>query len=166
MSPAQIQQLIDYNYWSNARITSAAQYAPEEELYRMTTLSMKTIHSTLVHIMAAENLWRLRCLAGDMPTELARPEATPSLGSLMDAWQVEEEAMRAFVASRSEEDLVANLTYRNTKGQEFHQQLWQLLTHVVLHGMQHRAEVAHLLTELGCSPGDIDFIVYLREQEK
>ena len=37
---------------------------------------------------------------------------------------------------------------------------WQVLYHVVLHGMQHHAEIAALLTDQGLSPGDIDFIFY------
>ena len=162
MHPADMQQLIDYNYWANARILAAAQCAPEAELYRETTLSWKTIHGTLVHTMSAENIWRTRCQDGGAPTQLAQPEATPALASLMEAWQVEETAMRAYVATLSEEDLATNLTYSNLSGRAYSQPLGQLLTHVVMHGMQHRAEVAHLLTELGCSPGDIDFIMYLR----
>ena len=37
---------------------------------------------------------------------------------------------------------------------------WRILSHVVLHGMQHSAEIAELLTLKGQSPGDIDFIFY------
>jgi hypothetical protein len=29
--------------------------------------------------------------------------------------------------------------------------------------MQHRSEAAHMLTEYGQSPGDIDFTLFLRE---
>ena len=37
---------------------------------------------------------------------------------------------------------------------------WKVLYHVVLHGMQHHAEIAEQLTRAGESPGDIDFIFY------
>ena len=37
-----------------------------------------------------------------------------------------------------------------------------IFTQMVLHGMQHRSECAVILTNLGHSPGNIDYIVYLR----
>jgi uncharacterized damage-inducible protein DinB len=37
------------------------------------------------------------------------------------------------------------------------------MAHLVNHGTQHRSEAAAMLTEYGYSPGDIDFIIYLRE---
>jgi uncharacterized damage-inducible protein DinB len=38
-----------------------------------------------------------------------------------------------------------------------------MMAHVVNHGTQHRAEAAALLTDYGCSPGDVDMIYFLDE---
>jgi uncharacterized damage-inducible protein DinB len=37
---------------------------------------------------------------------------------------------------------------------------WRVLQHLVLHGMQHHAELAQLLTAVDRSPGDLDFIFF------
>ena len=37
------------------------------------------------------------------------------------------------------------------------------MQHVIYHGMQHRSEVAMLLTDLGESPGWLDFLIYLQD---
>ena len=55
------------------------------------------------------------------------------------------------------------IKYSTTDGKRYKTKLKDILTHVTFHGMQHRAEIAAILTEFGHSPGNIDYIVYLRE---
>ena len=38
--------------------------------------------------------------------------------------------------------------------------VWYYLVHLVTHSQQHRSEAAQLLTQLGQSPGDLDFLEY------
>ena len=72
--------------------------------------------------------------------------------------------MRAFLVALKDDDLNQVVRYTSTKGKPFENTLWHLLLHVVNHGTQHRSEAAILLTEYGASPGDLDFILFLREQ--
>ena len=154
--------LLEYNYWATSRVLETAQRASEDELHRTTSPSWQTIHDTLVHTMDAERIWRLRCQGESASVRLADPSDYPTLADLREQWAVEEQAMSAYVEGLSEADLSGVLRYQNTKGVPFEQTLWQILAHIINHGTQHRAEAAHLLTELGYSPGDVDFIVFLR----
>ena len=41
--------------------------------------------------------------------------------------------------------------------------LWHILLHVAIHTVQHRAEAAQILTQIGQSPGDLDFDEYIED---
>lgn len=162
MHQTDIVTLYDYNYWATRRIVTAAAQLTAAEFTAPTALSWGSVRDVLAHMLAAEWIWRVRCQEGSAPDRLLDPAAFPTLGALLARWAEEEAAMRAYVAGLDDEALNRPLTYRNTAGQPFTMPLWQILAHVVNHGTQHRAEVAHVLTGHGYSPGDVDLIVYLR----
>jgi uncharacterized damage-inducible protein DinB len=70
-----------------------------------------------------------------------------------------------FIAALTDDDLNRTIRYKTTQGGAMANVLWQLMAHVVNHGTQHRSEAAMLLTGCGCSPGDLDLIVFLRESQ-
>ena len=69
--------------------------------------------------------------------------------------------MRTYLAGLSDDDLTSHLRYTVDNGEKRDRILWHCLVHVVNHGTQHRSEAAAILTSFNCSPGDLDFTVFL-----
>ena len=158
-----LQLLYEYNYWATARILTAAAPLDQEQYVAAGTGSHGSLCDTLAHMLAAEMTWRRRC-QGISPTSLPTGADFPTLATPRQTWQEEEAAMRGYLATLDDADLDATVHYRTTKGAPQQNLLWQLLTHVVNHGTQHRAEAAMMLSSLGHSPGDIDIILFLRQR--
>lgn len=165
MRKSDIQLLLGYNYWATHLILDKASQLAPEQYYAPENVSYGSLHGTLVHIMAAEYAWLGRCKGNPSPVTLLTPEQIKTYDELVARWQQEEAAMRAFLDSLTDDDLDKRIHYTR-QGKEYSNILWQILSHVVTHGMQHRAECAMLLTNYGYSPGDIDLIVYVRLQEQ
>ncbi len=166
MKTNEIVQLYEYKAWADARIlATAAGLSTAQFLEPVARLSHGSLRGTLVHILATEIVWRLRCQEGISPTALPAEGAFPTLEALVDRWQAEEDAMRAFLGSLDDEDLDRAVRYTTTKGIPHENTLWTLLVHVVNHGTQFRGEAAVVLTGYGQSPGDLDLIFFLREHK-
>jgi uncharacterized damage-inducible protein DinB len=162
MNVADLMTLYEYNYWANERILTAAANLTPEQFVMVSDLSWGSIRNVLTHTLGAEWIWRVRCQEGRSPSEMPDPEQFPTLDVLTARWAEEETAMRGYLASLDQEVLSQQLAYVSTSGRPFTGTLWHILMHVVNHGTQHRSEVAHILTQFGHSPGDIDMISYSR----
>jgi len=155
--------LYNYNYWANQRIlNSLAAVDSGQFTVPMPAFGNASLRTILVHIVMAEWIWRNRCQEKISPTAMLDEEDFPDLPTLVERYQVEETKMQAYLASLTEGDLEQTIHYQTTSGKPMADKLAYILHHVVLHGMQHRAEIAAILTDLGHSPGNIDLIVYLR----
>ena len=166
MQASDLTFLYGYNDWANRRILAATARLTPEQFLSPTGLSWGSVRDVLVHALGAEWVWRVRLQLGEAPTRLLAPADFPTYAALAERWRHEAAALSEYIAGLSDAEINQVVTYRNTKGQQFEGVLWRILAHVVNHGTQHRAEVAHVLTGYGCSPGDVDLILFMREQER
>ena len=165
------QLLLDYSHWANDRIMDRAREAGESEyMADADGLSFGSLHATLIHIMTSEIIWLARW-TGETPPEwvakvrqsgeIARNEI-PSLAALSELWQENSDRYRNFARALTGEAVAARLAYRDLSGNESEQPVRELIAHVVNHGTQYRAEASVRLTQLGLSPGDMDFVAFAR----
>lgn len=163
MKKAEIDLMFAYNRWANARILAASRKLSPAEQTAPTQASFGSLTGTLVHILGAENVWRVRLQNGVSPRKMIQPSEFSSLEELTLFWQAEETAMLALLNTLNDWDLTRKITFQRMNGEPEQATVWKALMHVILHGMQFRAEAAMILSAAGHSPGDFDFIYFLRE---
>ena len=162
MNIAAVHSLFDYNYWVNQLILEAASRLSPEQFVAPSGASHGGLRSTLVHTLGAEWVWRMRC-QGSSPHGLLSEDDFPDLETLVQRWREEEEAMRFYLDGLTDDDLESTITYSRAEGKTYETPLWQILVHVINHGTQSRSEAAVLLTQFGHSPGDLDYMIFLRD---
>ena len=160
MNKHDILTLYQYNQWANKKILDAARNVTQEQFQADASFPHGGLRSTLTHIFFAEWIWRNRW-EGTSPTVRFKSEEFPTLESLLQRWQEEENQLMAFVDGLTDDKLSSSFQYKNTKGVPKENILWHAMAHVVNHGTQHRSEAAAMLTDFGCSPGDLDMIYFL-----
>jgi len=164
MNKNDILTLYEYNYWATARVLQAAANLTPDQFTAPAGLSHGSLRGALVHTLGAEMVWRLRCAEGISLSALPAESDFPTLEVLRERWHDEEQKMRAYLNSLTDEALNRTMQYRTTKGVPFENVLWNLLVHVVNHGTQFRAEAGIALTAYGQSPGDLDLLLFFREK--
>ncbi len=155
--------LYDYNYWANRRILGMCAQVPREQFVATGAHGHSDLRGTLLHTLDTEYGWRMLCQHGQ-GTPVLEAADFPTPHALEQRWHAEEQAMRAYLSKLDDADLAGVIRYTADSGEPRERVLWHCLLHVLNHGTQHRSEAAVRLTELGYSPGDLDFTVFLNEQ--
>jgi uncharacterized damage-inducible protein DinB len=155
MQVSDLQLLNDYDEWATAKILDQAEQLTEEQFLSAPAEGYRSVRDTLVHTMSTERNWRTGWQTGERIPGLD-PDDFPTCQAIAERWQAEDEVTRAYLASLSDADLQQDFSGLGPLG--------MTITHLMLHGMQHRSELALMLTGYGHSPGDIDLVFYLMEQ--
>jgi uncharacterized damage-inducible protein DinB len=162
MNVRDLQLLFEYNVWADRQLLAAAARVEVAQFFAPADFPHGSLHEILVHILGAKWIWRTRLQDAVSPTAVLKGAEFPTFESIRRRWEVEDNALAGYLASLRDEDLISTVRYANTKGQPFEGTLWHILVHLFNHNTQHRSEAAALLSQYGCSPGDLDLILFLR----
>ena len=158
-----IARQYDYNCWANARILENARHLTQEQYFAES--AFRSIHELLVHMVGTEWVWRTLAQQGDLTQAPPGLQEMRSLGDVRAQWRQEEDAFRAYLAELDDEMLAEPVESRSPRGDMYSFARWEMLQHMLLHSMQHRTELASMLTGYDHSPGDLDFIFFVIGRE-
>jgi len=149
--------LYDYYYWATKKILAQAEKVTPAQWSGPPPIGDHSLQQTLVHTLNAERAWR-HGWAGQGYAEPLPAADIVDAAALGARWRAEAAAMRAYLASLSDEGVLGPFYDEDVPDPYI---LWQVIAHVSYHGMQHRSEAAMLLTHFGHSPGGIDMVFWL-----
>ena len=155
---AHARLLLTYEGWANQRILSNLFDLDEDE--PAVGPSWGTIFGSMAHVVASHAVWLGRFK--ETGHSFAIPATLPEMEAAFRRSQAE---LVAFGADLVDHDWERLVRFNDSRGHPHEEFLGVLLTHLVNHGTYHRGEAALLLTRAGRSPGDLDLIVYRRQQE-
>jgi uncharacterized damage-inducible protein DinB len=147
-----LRQFNDFNLWANREFLRFFQNAvtPDAQAVKI-----------FAHLLLAEKTWFERTRAN--------PDTTGfdfwAGETVADCEKLFAENQRIFInffADLSEEKLDATFHYKNSRGAAFENTVREALTHVFLHSVYHRGQVAQAVRLAGQAPPYTDFIQFLR----
>ncbi len=163
MKVEDLKTLYDYGYWANARLFRVITQLTPEQFTQPLGGTYESVRTTLAHILSAEWGWLSRCGGPERGPRL-NPADYPTCESLMAQWSKVERHVRDLLSTLKDEDLTRKVEYTNPAGEKRSMPLGELLQHAANHGVHHRGQAALQLRLLGCSPGNIDILLYYAER--
>ncbi|MBX0326467.1 hypothetical protein K2Z83_02000 [Oscillochloris sp. ZM17-4] len=148
---AHIQTLFAYHWHTTEQMIAGAGKLSAEEY--------GPLHAILFHLLRVDYAWRHALATGQQPEALAEAQFA-TLETLSAGFAAEREAWGALLDGLSDEDIAGEMIVTRYNGVQAPLDRWRILHQVLMHGMQHHAELAQMLTGHGQSPGNIDFIFY------
>ena len=144
-----LESLFSHMWWAHdALFTELRRVPPDAETLRL-----------FAHVIAAEHLWLSR-----IDATKARVAVWPTL-SLDEIAGLEAENRARFreLLQRRDDTRQQRVRYRNSAGNEFDNNVGEILAHVALHGHYHRGQVARVMRAEGREPVYTDYIGFVRK---
>lgn len=153
-TPDVCRALIDYNLAAWNRVWDGIETLDDAAFVAPVDYSHGSLRDHMLHVATVEEGW-LRGLEGDPEARGYRidPEQVPDAASLRALWSATAERWAAYAAGLDEASCDETLPGMNGP-------TWQVITHIVNHGTDHRAQVLRVLHDAGAPTFDQDAIYH------
>jgi len=160
-----LQTAYEFNRKATERVLDTAEGLTQEQWLAAQTAGRGSIRDTLVHLAGGMRVW-LTTWGGALPPEEASrktvdPEDFPDVAAVRAYFRLIDGAVQAYVKDLKLEMLDEVHTRTFSTGTVQRLPLWQMMLSVTYHSMQHRSEVAAMLTAFDHSPGELGFTTFL-----
>lgn len=147
----QLDRLFQHAAWADQEVMAALEAGsePESEAFKLFS-----------HLLVAEYVWLCRIQSKDPDMNSVWPVLSASECRALSSQT--RAGYQALLETTAEDQLMAVVSYRNMKGEEFRTPLCDILLHVALHGAYHRGQIASILRRAGIDPVSTDFIIFSR----
>lgn len=146
------RRMFRYDEWANLEVAAGlerSRQAPGQAV------------ALLAHITAAEALWFDRILGRQSEIQVwphwALNQCVAESRRTVTQWQ-------EYLAALANSEISREVRYVDSKGKDWASSVDDILTHVVIHSVYHRAQIATVLREDGFAPAFTDFIHATRDQ--
>jgi uncharacterized damage-inducible protein DinB len=157
--PLPIVTLFNYHWHTTQQLLDSTANLSVESYHEHSGYGQGSLHDIFFHLLRVDNSWRIGLESGKQQAGF-QPSDFLDLAAIRAGFAAEQVAWSALLGSLSAEDLLEPLALTNWRGDPMVLIRWRVFQQVILHGMQHHAELAQLLTIKGQSPGNIDFLFY------
>jgi uncharacterized damage-inducible protein DinB len=148
MQTTYLQRLFEYDRAANNRTIDAIDQFPSDK---------QEMQKLLSHVLNALYIWIDR-IEGKAPTYTVwEIHAAPAMKAINEHIH---QRISSILADRT--DLDQPVIYHNSQGDQFENEVFDILFHLVNHGTHHRGQIVRMLREGGVAPPRLDYIFFKR----
>ncbi len=158
-----MKTLVSYHRWAQEKLFRKAKKIPANLLAGDSSLSRGNILATLIHVVDTQWYWRSACEYGELPSKQLSIDDYPAVEPIANYWQTDQAKLERYVGSLKKSDLSKQIEYTWPRARPRSKTLWHILFHIINHAVHHRAEIGQRMAAIGYSPGDMDYIIYVKK---
>ncbi len=146
------RSMITATIWADDRILAAADGISDEQYAQL--------RGQFGHMLGTQRYWYANWTGGTF-----EEPALESLATAREGYAASHEALRGFADLLTQDEWERSEAWCKQWGYDARMALGESITQVFYHAVQHRSEVAVMLSLWGHSPGDMDYLTFLRDSD-